>query len=114
MSRLSSIGAKVLVGTCAVIAVAAISVLATGAQTTRECGAGWVLTNFVLVTLMSFGLAPLVIALLGIGAGTLSPRLRAPWVWIASAALLSAAAWGVVAAADTHGYPSRHAPYCTL
>jgi len=77
MSRLASVGAQVVVGTCAVVVVAAISVLATGAQTTRECGPAWILTNFVLVTLMSFGLVPLVIALMGVGAGNLFPRLRA-------------------------------------
>jgi high-affinity Fe2+/Pb2+ permease len=114
MSKSSALAAKAVVGTCAVIATAAIFVVATGAQTVRECGAASILTELVLITIMSFGLAPLVVALLGVGAGNLFPQLRAPWIWIASAMLLSAAAWGVVAAAAVHGYPTSPAPYCTL
>jgi hypothetical protein len=56
------------------------------------CGADWVLTYLTVIAIFSVGSFPLAIILVAIVLATCVPRLRSPWPWFGSAALLCALA----------------------
>jgi hypothetical protein len=107
-------GAKIVVGVCAVVDAAAVLTLAMGADAVQKCGAAEVLGLLGLSARVGFGIIPIGIGLVAVGAAFLIPELRRPRWWLLSAGVLALLAVAEVTQAHARFPTPSNLAWCTL